>query len=349
MGLLRVGILGSFQKLCVVSCLGVLVLATGCDEGAEQGGTTATDSPQTIVLTCPGAVYPTIQTIESGEYAPLSRPLFIYVNKAKLSKPEVAGYVDFMMSAGQALVPEVGYIKLNPQILAEEQTKLAAALNGAKTEGGKGIVSVDGSSTVFPVSVGAAEEYQKLTKDQVKVVVGKSGTGGGFKKFCVGETDISNASRAISQKEIDLCEKNGVEYLELKVCIDGLSVVVHPENDWCTCLSVEDLKKLWEPDAPKNGIKKWSDLNPAWPQEDIKLYGADTDSGTFDYFTEAICGKGGASRSDYSPSTEDNVLVRGVAGDKYALGYFGYAYFDQNKGQLRAVAIKPAAKSAEKK
>ncbi|PHR89018.1 MAG: phosphate ABC transporter substrate-binding protein [Blastopirellula sp.] len=198
-----------------------------------------------------------------------------------------------------------------------------------------GTVAIDGSSTVFPISQAVAEEFQKENSG-VKVVVGTSGTGGGFKKFVLGEIDINDASRPIKQKEIDACKENGVEYLELKIAIDGLSVVVNKENDFVDCLSVEQLKKIWEPNST---IQNWSDVNPAWPDKKIKLYGPDTDSGTFDYFTETICGEGGASRTDYNPSADDNVLVYGVSGDKYSLGYFGYAYYLGNKEKLKIVAI----------
>lgn len=206
----------------------------------------------------------------------------------------------------------------------------------AEISGGlSGTVTIDGSSTVFPISQAVAEEFQKQHSD-VKVVVGTSGTGGGFKKFVSGETDINDASRPIKQQEIDACRDNNIEYLEMKIAIDGLSVIVNPENDWCKCLTVAQLNSIWKPDSE---IINWSDVNPEWPQEKIRLYGPDTDSGTFDYFTEAICGEGGASRSDYTPSADDNVLVRGVAGDKYSLGYFGYAYYKENQDKLEIVGV----------
>lgn len=198
-----------------------------------------------------------------------------------------------------------------------------------------GAVSVDGSSTVFVVSQAVAEEF--LGKhSEAEITVGTSGTGGGFKKFAHGEIDIADASRPIKESEAKLCQENGVEWVELKVAIDGLSVVVNPENDFCKALTVEQLKQIWQPDSM---IKKWNEVNPAWPAEDIKLYGADVDSGTFDYFTEVICGKTGATRKDYTPSADDNFLVKGVQGDKYSLGYFGYAYYIANKGKVKVVAI----------
>lgn len=196
-------------------------------------------------------------------------------------------------------------------------------------------VLIDGSSTVYPISQAVAEEFQGSHRN-VKVVVGTSGTGGGFKKFVAGETDINDASRPIKESEAAQCKENGIEYLELKVAIDGLSVVVNPENDWCKTISVAQLKKLWEPGST---VKKWSELDPAWPDEEIRLFGPDTDSGTFDYFTDVICGEEGASRTEYTPSTDDNVLVRGVSGEKYALGYFGFAYYLENSAKLKALPV----------
>lgn len=196
-------------------------------------------------------------------------------------------------------------------------------------------IIIDGSSTVLPISKAVAEEFQKKHAG-VSVVVGVSGTGGGFKKFTQGETHINAASRPIKQSEIDACKANNIEFVELQIAIDGLTVVVNPANDWCQGLTVAQLKSLWEPDSK---VSRWSDLNTAWPNETILLYGPDTDSGTFDYFTEVVCGKSGSSRSDYTRSADDNILVRGVTGDKFSLGYFGYAYFAENKESLRAVPI----------
>lgn len=196
-------------------------------------------------------------------------------------------------------------------------------------------ILIDGSSTVYPISQAVAEEFQ-ASQPNVKVVVGTSGTGGGFKKFIVGETDINDASRPIKGKEIEQCKENGIEYLELKVAIDGISVVVNPENDWCQAITVAQLKKLWEPGST---VTKWNELDPSWPDEEIRLFGPDTDSGTFDYFTDVICGDEGASRTAYTPSTDDNVLVRGVSGEKYSLGYFGFAYYLENAANLRAVPV----------
>ncbi|MBM83908.1 MAG: hypothetical protein CMJ78_25410 [Planctomycetaceae bacterium] len=210
-------------------------------------------------------------------------------------------------------------------------------------DGGSKRVLIDGSSTVYPISQAVAEEFQRTHSD-VKVVVGTSGTGGGFKKFVAGETDINDASRPIKEKEIARCKESGIEFLELKVAIDGISVVINPDNDWCKTMTVAQLKKLWEPGSK---VKNWNELDPSWPEEEIKLYGPDTDSGTFDYFTDVICGEEGASRADYTPSTDDNVLVRGVSGEKYALGYFGFAYYLENADKLKAIAVSPTDDAAD--
>src|SRR5687767_4575308 len=200
------------------------------------------------------------------------------------------------------------------------------------------IVKVDGSSTVFPVTEAVAEDFQKAKRQQVKVTVGVSGTGGGFKKFCRAETDISNASRPISKSEMEDCKKAGVEYFELPVAFDALTVVINPKNAWLKQATVAELKKMWEP-AAQGKVTRWDQVNPAWPDQPLKLFGAGSDSGTFDYFTEAINGKSKASRGDYTASEDDNVLVQGVSRDKYALGYFGYAYYAENQGKLKAVPI----------
>ncbi len=198
-----------------------------------------------------------------------------------------------------------------------------------------GTVKIDGSSTVFPISEAVGEEFQKL-HPEVRVTVGVSGTGGGFKKFTAGETDISDASRPIKDKEKAAAEAKGIGYIELPIAYDGLSVIVNKENNWVDKLTVEELNKIWEPGSKVN---KWNQIRPEWPDKEIKLYGPGTDSGTFDYFTEAINGKEDASRSDYNASEDDNVLVQGIEGDKYSLGYFGYAYYVGNKDQLKLVPV----------
>lgn len=208
-----------------------------------------------------------------------------------------------------------------------------------------GSITIDGSSTVYPITQAVAESFMERHPD-VKVTVASSGTGGGFKRFVVGETDINDSSRPISEKEIEQCRESKVDYLELKVAVDGLTVVVNPQNDWCDCLTVEQLKSLWEPGSQ---VKKWNDLNPKWPDAAIRLYGADSDSGTFDYFTEAIVGKAKSSRTDYMASGDDNQLVVGVSGDKNSLGYFGFAYYSENKQKLKVVGIVPSGESAPEK
>lgn len=198
-----------------------------------------------------------------------------------------------------------------------------------------GDVTADGSSTVFPVSEAIAEEFGKVAP-HVRVTVGVSGTGGGFKRFCAGETDISNASRPISATEKDACAKAGVEWVELHVGIDGLAVVINKDNDFVTSLTTAELKKIWEPGSQ---INNWNQVRPSFPNARLALFGADTESGTFDYFTEVINGKVDASRSDYTASSDDNVLVQGVAGNKFALGYFGFAYYAENKDKIKVLAI----------
>lgn len=204
------------------------------------------------------------------------------------------------------------------------------------------VVKIDGSSTVYPVTEAVAEEFQKSTNGQVKVTVGISGTGGGFKKFCRGETDISDASRPILEKEMADCRAAGVQYIELPIAFDALTVVTNPKNTFLSQITVEELKKLWQPEA-QNTVKTWNQVNPKWPAQPITLYGPGSDSGTFDYFTEAVVGKAKSSRGDYTASEDDNVLVQGVSRDMHALGYFGYAYYVENQNKLKAVPIVAAA------
>ena len=200
------------------------------------------------------------------------------------------------------------------------------------------IVKVDGSSTVFPVTEAVAEDFQKAKKQKVKVTVGISGTGGGFKKFCRNETDVSNASRPILKAEMADCAKAGVEYIELPVAFDALTVVVNPKNNFIKQLTVAELKKMWEP-ASQGKVTRWNQVNPAWPDQPMKLFGPGADSGTFDYFTEAVVGKSKSSRGDFTASEDDNVLVTGVSRDINGLGYFGYAYYVENKDKLKSVPI----------
>ena len=198
-----------------------------------------------------------------------------------------------------------------------------------------GRIQADGSSTVGPYTTAAAERFRSV-EPGVQTTVGVSGTGGGFERFCAGETDLSNASRPIKDEEAQLCEGKGIEFVEFQVANDALTVVVNPENDWVDCLTVAQLKKIWDQGSK---VKSWSDVDPAFPDESMKLYGAGTDSGTFDYFTGEINGEEGRSRSDYSATEDDNVTVQGVSGDKGALGYFGLSYYEQNKDTLKALEI----------
>jgi phosphate transport system substrate-binding protein len=200
------------------------------------------------------------------------------------------------------------------------------------------IVEIDGSSTVFPVTEAVAEEFQKAKKGKIKVTVGISGTGGGFKKFCRGETDIQDASRPILKQEMDACKGAGVEYIELPVAFDALTVIVNPKNTWSPSMTVAELKKIWEP-AAQGKITNWNQVRDKWPNAPLKLFGAGADSGTFDYFTEAITGKAKSSRGDFTASEDDNVLVQGVANDVNALGFFGFAYYIENSKKLKAVAV----------
>jgi phosphate transport system substrate-binding protein len=200
------------------------------------------------------------------------------------------------------------------------------------------MVATDGSSTVFPITEAMAEEFQKANRG-IKVTVGIGGTGGGFKKFCRGETDISNASRPIRKVEADDCKKAGIEYVELPIALDALAVLVNPRNDWAKDMTVAELKKIWEPEA-QGKITNWKQVRASFPDRPLKLYGAGVDSGTYDYFTAAIVGKEHSSRGDFTASEDDNVLVQGISGDVNALGFFGLAYYLENKSRLKAVAIK---------
>lgn len=216
----------------------------------------------------------------------------------------------------------------------------AAASNGENaggTEAGglSGTIQIDGSSTVAPLSEAAAELFQEENPD-VRVVVGTSGTGGGFSKFCTGETDISDASRPIKDEEAAVCEENGISYEQITVANDGLAVVVNPENDWAECLTTEQLATIWAPDST---VSSWSEVDPSFPDEPLRLFGPGTDSGTFDYFTEEINGEAGASRTDFQPSEDDNFIVQGVQGARGGMGYFGLSYVEENEGAIKAIEI----------
>jgi phosphate transport system substrate-binding protein len=225
-------------------------------------------------------------------------------------------------------------------------------------EGGEqqfsGTIKVDGSSTVFPISEAVAEEFQRV-QPNVRVTVGISGTGGGFQKFCRGETDISDASRPIRAAEMETCKMSGIEYIELPIAYDGLAIVVNPKNTWATSITTAELKTLWQPEAQRK-IMRWNQVRSSWPDREIRLFGAGVDSGTFDYFTEAINGKEKASRGDFTSSEDDNVLVQGVSGDEAALAYLPLAYVEQNESAIKLVPVddgksengnEPVAPSAE--
>ena len=231
-----------------------------------------------------------------------------------------------------------------PSVCVTVVVALAAACGGgtsSENEGGAdrapSLIRIDGSSTVFPISEAVAEEFQRVRPD-VRVTVGVSGTGGGFQKFCSGELDISDASRPIRPAEIEACAKAGVEYIELPVAYDGLAVVVNPKNTWATSVTVDELKRLWSPEA-QGKIMRWNQVRTSWPDREIRLFGAGVDSGTYDYFTEATVGQEGASRGDFTSSEDDNVLVQGIANDELALGFLPLAYVEQNRARLKLVPV----------
>ena len=219
---------------------------------------------------------------------------------------------------------------------------LSASLSsacGRSEDGGSEtvMIRIDGSSTVAPITEAVAEEFTR-EHPNVRPIIGVSGTGGGFQKFCGGETDISNASRPIRPSEIDACGKAGIDYIELPVAFDGLAVVVNPKNTWATSITVDELRRMWEP-AAQGTIMRWSQIRSSWPDREIRLFGPGVDSGTYDYFTEAVVGKEGASRGDFTSSEDDNVLVQGVASDELGIGFMGLAYYEQNQSRLKLVGI----------
>ncbi len=209
--------------------------------------------------------------------------------------------------------------------------------NDAGTDGLSGSISIDGSSTVYPISEAVAEEF-RFGQPDVNVALGESGTGGGMKMFSKGEIDICNASRPIKESEMAACDSAGIKYLELEIAYDGLAVMVHPSNNWVDKLTVAELKMIWE-SAAQGKIKTWNQIRPEWPNKEIHLYGPGTASGTYEYFTEVICGKKGDSRGDYNANEDDNTLVKGIAGDEGALGYFGMAYYENNSDKLKIVPV----------
>ena len=218
--------------------------------------------------------------------------------------------------------------------LALSYALIAACSASAAVEGN---VAIDGSSTVYPISEAVGEEFQKANP-KTKVTIGISGTGGGFKRFCAGETDISDASRPIKPTEVEACKTGGIDYIELPIAYDGLAILANPKNDWAKCVTVAELKTLWAPEA-QGKIMKWSQVRAGWPEKDVHLFGPGVDSGTYDYFTEAVVGKEHSSRGDFQSSEDDNVLVQGIANDQNALGFFGVAYYQENKAKLKLVGV----------
>ncbi len=216
-----------------------------------------------------------------------------------------------------------------------DSEKSSTKVKYLKNTDAHGMIEIDGSSTVYPITVAVAEEFRKSRND-VQIPVGISGTGGGMKRFTKGEIYIADASRPIKEKESAAAEENDIEFIELEVAYDGLSVMVNPSNDWVDCLTTQELNKIWAPDSK---IRNWSEIRDGFPDQALRLYGPGTDSGTFDYFTDTINGEEGASRADYMPSEDDNVLVQGISGDKGALGYFGYAYYIPNQDKLKLVSV----------
>jgi len=218
----------------------------------------------------------------------------------------------------------------------------SAATTDTADSGLEGSVLIDGSSTVFPISEAMAEEFGNENPG-VAVTVNLSGSGGGFKKFCAGETDISNASRPIKEEEVALCEEAGIEFIEVPVAFDGLTIVVNPENDWAQCLTIDQLNAMWSPEAETGGVDNWSEVDPSFPDEPLALYGPGADSGTFDYFTDEVNGDEGVSRGDYQASEDDNLIVNGVQSETGGLGYFGYAYYEENQDSLKSAEIQNEA------
>lgn len=332
-------------RLTLLSALCLTVAACGDSGGGSSSVGADSNGRDTAAVTGAmpdGAVFPTTDTVKSGEYQPLSRPLFIYVNKASLKNPAVVAYVEYYVSEeGQSLVPEVGYVPVGGEQIAQTRQKFNQALQSAgmlpPTGEVKGEVRIDGSSTVAPISSAISEEFHNV-QPRVRAGVKTAGTGGGFKRFVAGQIDICDASRPIKESEIEACKAAKIDYIELTIAIDGLTVVVNKENDWVAGMTVEQLKRIWAPDSQ---VTTWSDVDPQWPDEPIKLFGPGTDSGTFEYFTEVIIGEAKRSRADYQASENDNILVTGVAGEKSALGYFGFAYYVENRDQLKAIAIAP--------
>ncbi len=296
-----------------------------------------------------GCVAPSFEAALAGEYTPLSRPLFIYTRASFMDeRPEVAGFVRFFLEQTDAIVPEVGYVTMPADLLAEQFAKItppyvilgqepqAAAPAEIDYSSLSGEIRIDGSSTVFPIAEAMAEEFGYVS--DVRVNVAFSGTGGGFEKFCRGETQVSDASRPIKDSEREACAENGIDdIVEIQVAIDALTVMIHPDNDFAQCMTVAELNQAFRAD----GAKKWSDIRSDWPDDDIIAYYPGADSGTFDYFNEAIIEEfeGSTHRGDGTPSEDDNILALGIGRDQNAIGYFGFAYFLEAGQSLQAVSV----------
>lgn len=304
--------------LIAIMMLSVMVLAACGDDEAEEDPTAATGGAPTEMVDD--------EPTEMAEDEP---------TEAMTDEPTEAAEDE----PTEAMTEETPADAEPTEAMTEETPADDAPAAGGEIDYGslEGRVNVDGSSTVFPVTQAMAEEFSLVAPD-VQVPVGVSGTGGGFELFCRGETDISDASRPITEEEAQICADAGIEYIEIPVAYDGLSVVVNPENDWVTCLTVEQLNTMWAPES-EGEITNWNQIDPSFPDAPLVLYGAGTDSGTYDYFTDVINGEEGASRGDYTGSEDDNVLVQGVASDVNALGFFGYAYYEENQDLLKLVAV----------
>jgi len=256
-----------------------------------------------------------------------------------------------LQDSGMIFSPSPGSLTLSPTLLllllgllglvftacgGSEPTRPASGDGGVGSLNGK--IAIDGSSTVYPITEAVAEEFGILTRRNVRITVGVSGTGGGFKKFCNGETVVTDASRPIKASEAERCARSGIEFVEIPVALDGLTVMVNPENDFVTCVTLAELHHIWGPDA-EDKIVRWNQVRPEWPDRPLRLYGPGVDSGTFDYFTATINGQAQSSRGDFTSSEDDNLLVHGIYGDKNSLGYFGYAYFRENREKLKPLQI----------
>jgi phosphate transport system substrate-binding protein len=284
---------------------------------ATEGGSLA-DSPASAPYRRGGRIF---RPFSSGRRRKGAQMSFVDVSTRKLGGIAVGAALLFSMTLGS--------------IATAQEATPAPYTPGTDLGALSGSIEADGSSTVGPITEAVTEEFTKEASD-VQVTVNISGTGGGFKRFCAGETDLQDASRAIKDEEAAACAEAGVNYYTFEVAYDGLSIVVNPENDFVDCLTVDQLKQIWMPDST---VDSWNDVNPEWPDNPIALYGPGTDSGTYDYFTAEIVGEEGVSRDDYTPSEDDNVLVEGVAGDANALGFFGLAYYEQNTDKLKLVGV----------